>query len=113
MQVAVTDKAEDDLAVLPRHVEETFFSKIETVETNLRLGAEPGQAFDKYLSGNLHPLLQMNLGRDYRAWFIEGRHLPLRDEDGVYALRVLTKKRAEELSGKITDVLAFARSFVG
>lgn len=112
MDVVITRRAEKDLSRLPIEVEDTLMSKKEAAEKNMGLGADPGQTFDKYLSGNMHPLLQMNLGRDYRAWFIEDRHM----EDGeglrIYAVRVLSKKEAEKLSNRITDARAFARSFL-
>ncbi|MDY6769715.1 MAG: hypothetical protein SVU88_01955 [Candidatus Nanohaloarchaea archaeon] len=107
MRLVVTENAMQALDEVPDRVEETFWSKIEDVERNLDLGAEPAAAFDKYLSGRMHPVLQMNLGRDYRAWFLEGVHLRGQDERAVYALTVLSKSDAEELSGTIQDAVSF------
>jgi mRNA-degrading endonuclease RelE of RelBE toxin-antitoxin system len=71
MDIEVADAAKKDLDRLPNPVRDTFYSKVESTEKNLDIGATPKQAFDKYLSGNMNPVLQMNLGRDFRAWFIE------------------------------------------
>jgi len=106
-EIVVTGTAEQDLASHPETVVETFLSKIDEIEKNLHIGAEPGQAFDKYLSGNMHPVLQMNPGRDHRAWFIEGVYVGGLDDDRIYAWRILTKKEAKKLTGKIVDPIVF------
>jgi mRNA-degrading endonuclease RelE of RelBE toxin-antitoxin system len=110
MEVKVTDIAEEDLERLPNPVRDTFYSKIDSTEKNLGIGATPKQAFDKYLSGNMNPVLQMNLGRDFRAWFLEGKYLKDREDGKIYCMVVLTKKESEELTGKITDPVSFLQS---
>jgi hypothetical protein len=58
-----------------------------------------------------HPALQMNLGRDFRAWFLEGKYLPDNfDENTVYCMMILTKKEAKSLTKKITDPVSFLQS---
>jgi hypothetical protein len=111
--VIVTDQALNDLAELPTSVESTFLSAVDTADKNLELGAEPRQAIGKYLAGNMHPILQMALGRDYRAWFIEGNYIPQLDDSTVYAFMVTTKKEAKRLTGRIRDSLAFVESVLG
>lgn len=106
-RIVVTETAQQDLAEHPESIADTFLSKVESTEKNLNIGADPGQAFDKYLSGNMHPVLQMNLGRDYRAWFIEGARVNGLDADAIYAWRVVTKKEAKKLTQKITNPHAF------
>lgn len=108
MEIVLTSEAESDLDRLPEEVRDTFFSKLDAVEKNLRIGASPGQAFDKFLSGNMHPCLQMNLGRDYRAWFVEGKHLESCVDGKIYCVRVLSKKEAQDMVDKIPDFLIFA-----
>ncbi len=110
MEIDLTHRAEGDLERLPETVRDTLFSKLDATEKNLGIGASPRQAFDKYLSGNMHPALQMNLGRDYRAWFLEGKYLEKYGDDKVYCIRVLTKKEAQKLAGKISDFTAFAEN---
>lgn len=110
MEIDIIPKAEKDLERLPELVRDTFFSKLESTEKNLNIGASPRQAFDKYLSGNMHPCLQMNLGRDYRAWFVEGKHLEKYESGKIYCVKVLTKKEAQKLVEKIHDFLIFAQN---
>ena len=110
MDVVLTPKAEEDLERLSEEVRDTFFSKVSATEKNIDIGASPGQAFDKYLSGNMHPALQMNLGRDYRAWFVEGQYLDGFEDSKVLCVRVLTKKEAQKLTSRITDFLSFVQS---
>lgn len=108
--ITVTDRAAEDLASLPEHIEETFYTKRRSILHALNdLGATPGQAFDKYLSGPMHPVLQLNLGRDHRAWFLEGRFVPGRDDTTILCWRVLGKNEAQELTGQISDPVAFVR----
>lgn len=110
MEIVVTPDAQEDLANLPEKVVDTFFSKKQAIEKNLAIGASPGQAFNKRMSGNMHPLLQINLGRDFRAWFIEGKYVG--SEVNIYCLKVLTKKEAEDLAGSISNALAYFESSV-
>jgi mRNA-degrading endonuclease RelE of RelBE toxin-antitoxin system len=107
--IEITETAKQDLERLDSRVQDTFYSKIESIEKNLGIGATPRQAFDKYLSGNMHPVLQMNLGRDYRAWFIEGTKVDIArfDEDNIYCMMVLTKTEAKKLTDRIGNVLDF------
>ncbi len=109
MDIEVTESALTDLERVSGDVEETFWSKIRDVERNLDLGASPGQAFDKYLSGPMHPLLQMNLGRDYRAWFLEGTYVKYLGDDTVYCLKILSKPEAVKLSRSMRDAILFFR----
>lgn len=105
-EIEVTDLALQDLSELPKEVEDTFFNMIDTAEGNLGLGAAPNQVFEKYLSGDMHPLLQEKLGRDYRVWFIEGGRIDREEfEDGrIYCVRVLTKPQAEEIEASSRTV---------
>lgn len=111
-RIEITNKAEDDLASLPSEVEETYFRKVQEADKTLQLGAAPRQVF-KGLVGNMHPFLQMTLGRDYRAWFLEGRHLELLEEDIIYGLKVLSKKEVKRLIRRIQNGLAYAQSVLG
>jgi len=110
MEIEVTDLAEEDLERLPNPVRDTFYSKIDSTEKNLRIGASPKQAFDKYMSGNMHPVLQMTLGRDYRAWFLGGKHLVNREDGKIYCMMILTKKESKKLTKKIGDPISFLQS---
>ena len=110
MEIEITETAMKDLTQLPDKVAETYLSKRTSIEKNLNIGAEPEQAFDKYLSGNMHPLLQINLGRDYRAWFIEGEYIENLEDDKIYGWRDLTKKEAKKLTGKVRDPLSIFES---
>ncbi|PSH02515.1 MAG: hypothetical protein BRC26_00155 [Nanohaloarchaea archaeon QH_8_44_6] len=109
VELEKTDIAEEDLERLQPEVRDTFKSKVEAIEKNLGIGATPQQAFDKRLSGNMHPILQMNLGRDYRAWFIEGGRINVEwMEDGkVYCVMVLTKREQQKLTPRIKDPVKF------
>lgn len=109
MDIVLTAEAEDDLRRLPDAVVDTFFSKLESIEKNLGIGATPNQAFDKYLSGSMHPCLQINLGRDYRAWFVEEKYLGDAD-DKIFCVKILSKKEAQKLSRKIIDFRDFAQN---
>jgi hypothetical protein len=108
--IEITEKAENDLVELPSKVEETFFSKVKAADKNLELDASPQQTFNKRMSGNIHPFLQMNLGRDFRAWFIEGDYLEQLESGKIYAIKVMTKKDSKKLTGRIQNALAYARS---
>ena len=99
-EIVLTGRAVRDLAELPGKVEDTFLSKKDSTQKNLGIGAEPVQAFDKYLSGNMHPVLQMNLGRDYRAWFIEGEYIDSLDDNKIYCIKIMKKPEAKKLTGK-------------
>lgn len=113
MDVEITGSAKDDLERFEKPVRETFYSKVDSIEKNLKLNATPRQAFDKYLSGNMNPVLQINLGRDYRAWFIEGKYLDDDYEEGsIYCFKVLTKKEAQKLTKKIPDAVTFLQSLL-
>lgn len=114
MDVEITGAAKEDLKRFEKPVRETFYSKTDSIEKNLNLGATPSQAFDKYLGGNMNPVLQINLGRDYRAWFIEGEYLEGESfsEDTVYCFKVLTKKEAQKLTEKIPDAITFLQSLL-
>jgi len=107
MEVHISDGANVDLEQLPVLVGETFFNKLEDIRTALDLGASPAMAFEKYLSGPMHPLLQMKLGRDHRAWFIEGKHVPCLEDDTVLCLAILSKKDAQEAArrGDVTTLV--------
>jgi len=94
MKIKLSDRADEKLDQLPDHVEDTLLNKVDDIQTALDLGASPAIAFDKYLSGPMHPILQINLGRDYRAWFIEGRHISIIADDTVLCLTILSKKEA-------------------
>lgn len=111
-EIVLTRRALEDLAELPEEVEDTFLSKKESTEKNLNIGAEPGQAFDKYLSGNMHPFLQMNLGRDYRAWFLEGEYIEDLEDEKIYCLKIMRKPEAKKLTGRIRNALEYAESFL-
>ncbi|MFB6209175.1 MAG: hypothetical protein ABEJ56_03480 [Candidatus Nanohaloarchaea archaeon] len=108
--IEITETAENDLVELPPKVEETFFSKATAADRNLELNASPQQTFNKRMSGNMHPFLQMNLGRDFRAWFLEGEYLETLEDGKIYALKVMTKKDSKKLTGRIQNALAYARS---
>lgn len=41
-EIVLTEQALYDLAELPERVEDTFYSKKESTEKNLNIGAEPG-----------------------------------------------------------------------
>lgn len=110
MEIEVTDTAEEDLERLDNQVRDTFYSKINSTEKNLGIGASPGQAFDKYLSGNMNPVLQMNLGRDFRAWFLEDKYIEKFEDGKIYCMMVLTKKEAKKLTRKISDPVSFLQS---
>ena len=110
MDVVVTDLAEEDLERLPSAVRDTLYSKVESTEKNLGIGASPGQAFDKFMSGKMNPVLQMSLGRDFRAWFLEGKYLDGMENGSIYCLMVLTKKESKELTKKISDPVSFLQS---
>ncbi|PSG98535.1 MAG: hypothetical protein BRC29_00220 [Nanohaloarchaea archaeon SW_7_43_1] len=110
MEIEVTERAMKDLVELPDEVGDTYLSKKDAIEKNLSLGASPRQAFDKFLSVNMNPVLQINLGRDYRAWFVEGGYVEELEDDTIYGWRVLTKKEAKKLTGKIRDPLSIFRS---
>ncbi|QGA79966.1 hypothetical protein [Candidatus Nanohalobium constans] len=110
MGIEVSDRAMKDLVDLPDEVVETYLSKKDAMEKSLNIGATPRQAFDKFLSGNMHPVLQINLGRDYRAWFIEGEYIENLEDDKIYGWRVLNKKEAKKLTGKIRDPLSIFES---
>jgi len=110
MEIEVTEIAEEDLERLPNPVRDTFYSKVESTEKNLEIGATPRQAFDKYMSGSMNPVLQMNLGRDFRAWFLEGKYLKDREDGKIHCMMVLTKKESEELTQKINDPVSFLQS---
>ena len=62
------------------------------------------------MSGNMHPVLQMNLGRDFRAWFLEGEHLGNGKGGRIYCMMVLTKKEAKKLTQKISGPVSFLQS---
>jgi mRNA-degrading endonuclease RelE of RelBE toxin-antitoxin system len=111
MEIEITETAEQDLERLDNLVRDTFYSKVQSIKKNLDIGASPGQAFNKYLGGNMNPVLQMNLGRDFRAWFLEGKYLPDNfDENTVYCMMILTKKEAKSLTKKIKDPVSFLQS---
>lgn len=110
MEIELTPEAEKDLEKLPDEVQETFFSKLEAIEKNMGIGASPSQAFDKYLSGNMHPALQINLGRNHRAWFIESKYLPESKEEKVYCVKILSKESSLKLTEKIKDFVSFVEN---
>lgn len=97
MEINMTDKAMQDIAGLPEEVDDTFFNAKRTAETNIGdLNAEPRQAFEKYLSGDMHPILQEKFG-DYRAWFVEGENVESLEDGEIYCIRVLTAKEAHKI----------------
>jgi mRNA-degrading endonuclease RelE of RelBE toxin-antitoxin system len=108
--IEITETAENDLVDLSSKVADTFFSKVKAYDKNLELNATPQQTFNKRLSGNMHPILQMNLGRDFRAWFVEGEYIEELEDGAVYALKVMTKKDSKKLTGQIQNALAYSRS---
>lgn len=112
VHIEKTETAEEDLNRLHPEVRDTFESKIEAIEKNLGIGATPDQAFNKRMSGDMHPILQMTLGGDYRAWFLEGSRLNLdwADNDTIYCIMVLTKKEQEKLTRRIADPVSFAEN---
>lgn len=114
MNVEIAGSAKDDLERFEDPVRETFYSKIDSIEKNLNIGATPKQAFDKYLSGNMNPVLQISLGRDYRAWFIEGKYLDDKKYSGdeIYCFKILTKKEAQKLTEKIPEATDFLQSLL-
>lgn len=112
MELKKTDMAKKDLQRLPDEVNDTFDSKADDVQRNLNIGLDPDQCFNKRLSGNMHPILQMNLGRDYRAWFIESSRLNIDwfEENTIYCIMILTKKEQQKLTPKIRDPLKFIQN---
>jgi len=93
----MTEKAIKDIADLPSEVDNTFFNAKNTAETNMGdLNATPRQAFEKYLSGDMHPFLQEKFG-DYRAWFVEGDKIDQLENGEIYCIRVLTAKEAHKI----------------
>ena len=109
MKLEKTQIAEEDIQKLSSEVRSTFESKLEAMEKNLKIGATPDQVFHKRMAGNMHPILQINLGRDYRAWFLEGGRIDLdwTENNTIYCVMVLTKKESKKLSNKIKDPLKF------
>lgn len=113
MKVEITETAKGDIERFEEPVRDTFYSKVKSIEKNLNLGATPQQAFDKYLGGNMNPVLQINLGRDFRAWFIEGKYLGDKySTEEIYCFKVLTKKEAQKLTDKIPDAITFLQSLL-
>ena len=110
MEIEVTETALNDLAELPEEVGSTFLNAKRTAESNLEMGATPRMAFEKYLSGNMHPILQETLGRDYRAWFIEGNRIKDLQDGEIFCIRVLTAKEAHKIedNSTIDEVLRHA-----
>jgi len=108
--IEITKTTENDLVDLPPKVEDTFFSKVTAADKNLELDATPQQTFNKRMSGNMHPILQMNLGRDYRAWFIEGEYIEQLKDNKIYAIKLMTKKDSKKLTGRIQNALAYIQS---
>ena len=102
MDIELTEKALEDLSELPKEVTDTFLNAKNTAESNIDLGATPRMAFEKYLSGNMHPILQETLGRDYRAWFIEGDRVESLENDKIFCIRVLTAKGAHKIEDNST-----------
>lgn len=110
MSIELTEKALEDLSELPEEVTDTFLNAKKTAESNMDMGASPRMAFGKYLSGNMHPILQETLGRDYRAWFIEGERVEKLDDGKIFCIRVLTAKEAHKIedNSTIDEVLRHA-----
>jgi len=110
MEIEVTETALTDLSELPKEVESTFLNAKRTAESNLDLGATPRMAFEKYLSGNMHPILQETLGRDYRAWFVEGDRIRDLPDGEIFCIRVVTAKEAHKIEDNSTvdEVLRYA-----
>lgn len=102
MEIEVTEKAMEDLSELPKEVTDTFLNAKKTAESNLNLGATHRMAFGKYLSGNMHPILQETLGRDYRAWFIEGDRINKLSDGKIFCIRILTAKEAHKIEDSST-----------
>lgn len=111
MEIKLTEQSIKDLAELPAEVEDTFFNAKDTAESNITdLGATPRQAFEKYLSGDMHPFLQEKFG-DYRAWFVEGDRVNLLENGKIYCIRILTAKEAhriEDSTKTFSDILQSA-----
>ena len=105
--IELTDKIKSTLKELPNYVEDTFYKKLSDIEKNLEIGAEPEQAFHKRMKHNMHPVLQMKLGSDYRAWFIEGKYIKQLEDDKIYGIMALTKDDQTKLSRKIDNVINF------
>lgn len=96
-------------------------SAIDDLNRNLGFGVGPSQVFKKRLTNNLHPFLQAVHGRTHRALFIEGYRFPEANDDKVYGLRLLNKRRdeQEELSKQIRrnntfydDSMTYARDIL-
>lgn len=102
--IVLTSEYREDVERLPNgHRMDRGSSAIEDIETNLELGVGPSQAFKKRLTYTLHPFLQAVHGRTHRALFVEGYRFPDADDNKVYGLRLLNKRRDEqdELSRQI------------
>ncbi len=74
-EIFYSSNMERDLENLPDQVESTLENKTNNFEQNLELGLSPSNIF-KAMSPPWKPLLEMNLGRNYRAIFIESSHIP-------------------------------------
>jgi len=116
-KIKLTQKAQEDLSYLPEKVVDTYLEKKDDAEDDLNdyANAEPDQVFNKRMKDNMHPMLQINMGRDHRAWFIEAKHLNTEtrsEHDIIYGIRALTKKQAKKLTRKIHDARAFAERFL-
>lgn len=73
MEIRVHERVHEDLRKVPDMVGDTLEKKVKDMQSALDMGASPAMVFEKYLSGDLHPILQKKLGRDHRVWSIEGR----------------------------------------
>ena len=112
-RIQLTEQAQKDLSFLPEKVVDTYLEKKDDAEDDLNeyANAEPGQVFNKRMNDNMHPMLQINMGRDHRAWFMEEKHLDIKSDsehDIIYGIRALTKKEAKKFTRKIRDARAFA-----
>jgi hypothetical protein len=74
-EIVYSSNLEEDLEKLPAQVEKTLYNKSGDFEQNLSMGLEPEKIFKTMISP-WKPLLEMNLGRNYRALFVESNKLP-------------------------------------
>ena len=102
MEIELTERALKDLSELQEEVTDTFLNAKNTAESNMDLGATPRMAFEKYLSGNMHPILQETLGIDYRAWFIEGDRIESLENNKIFCIRIMTAKEAHKIEDNST-----------
>jgi len=111
-EIILAQTAARDLLSIPEKVSETFLSKRRSAKKNMDIGAEPEQAIVKYLKGSMNPVIQMNLDRDYRTWFIEGNYIQEFDDEHIYCVKILAKKEAKKLTGQVRNSLEYVEGIL-